>query len=254
MASHLRSLGGEVITGQEVSSIDELPAGRALLFDLTPRQLARLAGERLPASYSRRLNRWRYGPGAFKLDLALDGPIPWKARDCTRAGTVHLGGTLEEITASESAVAHGAHAEHPFVLLTQPSLFDETRAPAGKHTAWAYCHVPNGSTVDMTERILRQIERYAPGFRDRILVVAAMGPSELERYDPNYVGGDISGGSHGGLQLLARPTLSLVPYATPAEGIFICSSSTPPGAGVHGMCGYHASRAALRWLDRRTNP
>lgn len=250
LASYLRSLGGHIVTGKYIENIDDLPKARAVLFDVTPRQLIAIAGTRLPSHYLRRLKRFRYGPGVFKLDLALDGPIPWKAPECTQAGTIHLGGTMQEIAASEAAVGRGDHPERPYVLLAQPSLFDRSRAPTGKHTVWAYCHVPNGSTLDMTDRIELQIERFAPGFRDRILARAAMSPSELQRYNPNYIGGDISGGAHDGLQLLARPTLSWMPYATPARGIFICSSSTPPGAGVHGMCGYHAAQAALKHLKR----
>jgi phytoene dehydrogenase-like protein len=248
LASHFRTLGGQIITGKLIENIDELPKARAILFDVTPRQLIAIAGARLPSPYLRRLKRFRYGPGVFKLDLALDGPIPWKAPECGRAGTIHLGGTLADIAASEATVGRRDHPERPYVLLAQPSLFDRSRAPTGKHTVWAYCHVPNGSAFDMSERIERQIERFAPGFRDRILARAAMSPSELERYNPNYIGGDISGGAHDGLQLLARPTLSWMPYATPAKGIFICSSSTPPGAGVHGMCGFHAAQAALKYL------
>lgn len=246
LAAHLRGLGGEIVTGAPVVSIDELPPARAVLFDVTPRQLLRIASQRLPLRYRRALERFRYGPGVFKVDLALDGPIPWRARDCVRAGTVHLGGTLEEIAASEDAVARGEHPERPFVLLAQQSLFDETRAPAGRHTVWAYCHLPNGSTEDMTERIERQIERFAPGFRDRILARHVMTPSDLERYNPNYLGGDINGGIQDIWQLFARPVASLVPYATSTREIYLCSSSTPPGGGVHGMCGYHAARAALR--------
>jgi phytoene dehydrogenase-like protein len=249
LVSYLRSLGGEVITGRRVESIDELPPARAVLFDVTPRQLVRLAGARLPDRYRRGLERYRYGPGVFKLDLALDGPIPWRAEQCARAATVHLGGTLAEIAAGEEAVWRGEHPERPFVLLAQQSLFDETRAPEGKHTVWAYCHVPNGSSFDMTERIEGQIERFAPGFRDRVLARSAMAPADFERYNPNYVGGDINGGVQDLRQLFTRPVARLVPYATPAEGVYICSSATPPGGGVHGMCGYFAARAALRKLE-----
>jgi phytoene dehydrogenase-like protein len=254
LASYLQSLGGQVVTGQFIESIEDLPKARAILFDVTPRQLSAIAGSRLPSHYLRRLKRFRYGPGVFKLDLALDGPIPWTASECSRAGTIHLGGTMPEIAASEALVGRGEHPEHPYVLLAQPTLFDPSRAPRDKHTVWAYCHVPNGSTFDMTERIERQIERFAPGFRDRILARATMSPSDLQRYNPNYIGGDISGGAHDGLQLLARPTLSWMPYVTPVKGIFICSSSTPPGAGVHGMCGFHAAQAAVRYLKGRRSP
>lgn len=244
LASQLRSLGGEILTGRRVRSLEELNA-RAVLLDLTPRQVAEIAGDRLPAGYVRALRRFRYGPGVFKVDYALDGPVPWQAEPCRRAGTVHVGGTLEEVAASEAAVARGEAPERPFVLAAQQSLFDSTRAPSGKHTLWTYCHVPNGSTADMTGRIEAQIERFAPGFRERVLARSVMSPAEVERRNPNHVGGDIAGGANDGLQLFARPTLARNPYATPARELFICSSSTPPGAGVHGMCGYHAARAAL---------
>jgi phytoene dehydrogenase-like protein len=250
LVAHLQSLGGEVSTGHRVRSLADVPPARATLFDVTPRQLAGIAGDRLPPQYRRGLERFRYGPGVFKLDWALDGPIPWKAEECVRAGTVHVGGTLEEMTSAENSVWRGEHSDRPFVLLAQPTLFDPTRAPGGRHIAWAYCHVPNGSTVDMTDRIEAQIERFAPGFRDRILSRSAMSPADLERYDANCVGGDISGGAQTLWQIAARPVLGLDPYATPAEGIYLCSSSTPPGAGVHGMCGYHAARSALRGVLR----
>jgi phytoene dehydrogenase-like protein len=250
MASYLRSLGGSIATGMRVRALDDLPPTRAVLFDLSPGQVAQIAGSRLPGTYRRRLERFAHGPGVFKLDLALDGPVPWTATECLRAGTVHVGGTLEEIADSASAVAAGEHPERPFVLVAQQSLVDETRAPPGKHTLWAYCHVPPGSTVDMADRIERQIERFAPGFRDRIVARHTMGPAALESYNPNYVGGDIAGGSQAGLQLFARPTLSLVPYATPARDLFICSASSPPGPGVHGMCGYHAARTVLAKVGR----
>ncbi len=246
LASHLRTLGGEIVTGDRVSTIAELPVARAYLFDTSPRDLERIAAARLPERYRSTLRRYRYGPGVFKLDLLLDGPIPWRAAACARAGTVHLGGTFEEIAAAEAQVARGEHPERPFVLVAQQSLFDPTRAPAGRHTVWAYCHVPNGSTVDMTERIERQLERFAPGLRDRIVARHVMRPADLERRNANYVGGDISCGSHTGLQLLARPALRAVPYETPAREIYLCSAATPPGGGVHGMCGFHAAGAALR--------
>jgi phytoene dehydrogenase-like protein len=252
MVSLLRSLGGESVSGARVSSMDELPPARAVVLDVTPRQLLAIAGSRLPAAYRSALARYRYGPGVFKLDLALDGPIPWRARDCGRAGTVHVGGTLEEIAAGEAAVWRGEHPERPLVLVAQQSLFDATRAPAGKHTAWAYCHVPHGSAVDMTGRIEAQIERFAPGFRDLVLARSAQGPAELEGRNPNLVGGDIGGGVLDLRQLFARPVLSMVPYRTPARGLYLCSSSTPPGGGVHGMCGHHAARAALHDLGRPT--
>jgi phytoene dehydrogenase-like protein len=251
LASHLRSLGGEVETGRWVGSLDELEGFDVTLLDLTPRQLQRLAGSRLPDGYARRLARYRYGPGVFKLDWALDGPIPWTAPEVTRAGTVHVGGTLEQIAASEQAAVRGRHSERPFVLLVQPSLFDDARAPEGKHTAWAYCHVPAGSTRDMTETIEAQVERFAPGFKDLIAARSAMGPEEVERRNPNYVGGDINGGVQDLRQLFTRPVARPVPYSTPVEGLYICSSSTPPGGGVHGMCGYWAARAALRSESRK---
>jgi phytoene dehydrogenase-like protein len=258
LTTHLRSLGAEIVTGQRVGSLDDLPPSRAVLLDVTPRQVLRIAGHRLPAGYRRGLERFRYGPGVFKVDYALDGPVPWKAEECSWAGTVHLGGTLEEIAAAEEIVAQGEHPERPLVLLAQQSLFDPTRAPAGKHTLWAYCHVPHGSPVDMTDRIEDQIERFAPGFRDRVLARSVMSPADLERHNPNYVGGDINGGLQSLLQTFARPTLRPVPYSTPLRGLFLCSSSTPPGGGVHGMCGYHAARAALRGVlgtqSRRVAP
>jgi phytoene dehydrogenase-like protein len=246
LISYLRSLGGEVVTGAPVRSIGELPSARMIFLDLTPRQVLQVAGERLPRRYRRALERFRYAPGVFKMDWALEAPIPWRAPECARAATVHVGGGLEEIAAAEDATERGEHAEKPFLILAQPTLFDPTRAPAGRHTAWAYCHVPNGSTVDMTSRIEMQIERFAPGFRDLILARHAMNPRDLERYNPNLIGGDIGGGAHTLGQLFFRPTVRRVPYATPVKGLYICSSSTPPGAGVHGMCGYHAARAALR--------
>lgn len=250
LASYLRSLGGEIVTGWRVDSIDELPPSWAVMLDVTPRQVARIAGGRLPAGYIRRLASYRYGAGVFKLDWALGGPIPWTSVECARGGTVHLGGTLDEVAASESAVGRGQHPERPFVLLSQPSLFDPSRAPQGRHTAWAYCHVPNGSSVDMTERIEAQVERFAPGFRDLILARHAMTPADFESYNANYIGGDINGGAQDLRQLFTRPVARLVPYATPSRGLYICSSSTPPGGGVHGLCGFYAARAALGHLRR----
>ena len=246
LASHLRSLGGQIATGWRVQSLDELPPQALVMLDVTPRQVLQITGHRLPAGYRRRLAGYRYGPGVFKLDLALDGPIPWTAPQCARAATVHLGGTMVEIAAAEAIVAGGGHPERPYVLVAQQSLFDPSRAPEGKHTVWAYCHVPNGSPVDMTERIEAQIERFAPGFRDRIIGRSAMAPAEIERHNANYVGGDINGGIQDLRQLFTRPVARLVPYSTPLENVYICSSSTPPGGGVHGMCGYYAARAALR--------
>jgi phytoene dehydrogenase-like protein len=246
LVAELRAAGGEVETGRRVESLDELGDAAPVLLDLTPRELLRIEAGRLPDGYRRRLARYRYGPGIFKLDWALDGPIPWTAPDARRAGTVHLGGTLDEIVASEDAAVHGQHHERPFVLLVQPTLFDPTRAPEGKHTAWAYCHVPRGSTRDMTGVIESQVERFAPGFRDLIAARSAMDSAEVERRNPNYVGGDINGGAQDLRQLFTRPVARPVPYSTPVPGLYICSSSTPPGGGVHGMCGYWAARAALR--------
>ncbi len=250
LAAHLRSLGGEIDVGRRVSSLDELPPARAVLLDLTPRGVLEVAGHRLPAGYRRALGRFRYGPGIFKLDWALDGPIPWSAPETARAGTVHLGGTLSQIEASEEAVARGRLPEWPYVLLVQASLFDSERAPPGRHTAWAYCHVPNGSPADMTAAIETQIERFAPGFGDRVLARSAMDSREVERRNPNYVGGDINGGRQDLSQLFTRPVARPVPYATPVEGLYICSSSTPPGGGVHGMSGFFAAQAALKGLGR----
>ncbi|PTL79643.1 NAD(P)/FAD-dependent oxidoreductase [Vitiosangium sp. GDMCC 1.1324] len=245
LVSYLRALGGEVVTGQRVHNVDELPRSRAVLLDVTPAQLVKLAGHRLPPSYVEKLRRFRYGPGVFKVDWALSGPIPWRAQACARAGTVHLGGTLEEIAASEAAVSRGEIPEHPYVLVAQHTLFDHSRAPEGQHTGWAYCHVPNGSTEDMTARIEAQMERYAPGFRERILARHTRSPAQYEAYNPNFIGGDISGGAIDGMQLFARPMARLVPYATPDPRLFLCSSSTPPGPGVHGLCGFLAARALL---------
>ena len=246
LAGYVRSSGGEILAGRRVTFARELGDARAVFFSVTPRQLARIGQGRLPEGYRRRLLRYRYGPAAFKLDWALSAPIPWRAPECARAATVHLGGTLEEIAQGEAAVAQGGHPDRPFVLLVQPSLFDDTRAPAGRHTAWAYCHVPNGSTEDMTERIERQVERFAPGFRDLILARHVFTPATLEQHNENYIGGDIVGGANDLRQLLARPVLALDPYAIPVRGWYLCSASTPPGGGVHGMAGSHAAHAALR--------
>jgi phytoene dehydrogenase-like protein len=246
LVSYLGSLGGEVVTGWRVRSLDELPAARAVLLDVTPRQLLSIARRKLTPNYRSQLRHYRYGPGVFKLDLALAGPIPWKATECLRAGTVHVGGTLDEIAASEGAVSRGTHPRKPFVLVAQQSLFDPTRAPEGKHTVWAYCHVPNGSTVDMTARIEAQIERFAPGFRERILARHVMSPADVHRHNANYIGGDIGGGVQDLRQLFTRPAVRPVPYTTPARDLYICSSSTPPGGGVHGLCGWEAARVALR--------
>jgi phytoene dehydrogenase-like protein len=248
LVSYLRSLGGEVVTGHRVTTLADLPPATTVLFDLSPRQVATIAGDRLGHRPRRRLARFRYGPGSFKIDYALDGPVPWTAEGCAGAGSVHLGGTLAEVVAAEREVARGRHPPRPFVLTAQPSCFDATRAPAGKHTFWAYCHVPHGSTVDMTAAVEGQIERFAPGFRDLVLARHTMFPADLERHNANNIGGDVAGGSHGGLQLVARPRLSTDPYRLPIEGMdaYLCSASTPPGAGVHGMCGWWAARSALK--------
>jgi phytoene dehydrogenase-like protein len=241
LADRVRAAGGAIETGRKISSLRELPPSRVVLCDITPRQLLTLAHNQLPARYRRKLESWQYGPGAFKLDYALDAPIPWRAVEAADAGTVHLGGTATEIGRSEDDVWSGVHSDRPYVLLAQQSLFDDTRAPAGKHTAWAYCHVPHGSTTDMTEQVEAQIERFAPGFRDRILARATRGPAELERDNANLVGGDISGGANTLGQLVRR-----IPYSTPVPGLFICSAATAPGGGVHGMCGHLAAQAALK--------
>ncbi len=246
LASYFESLGGRVVTNAPVRSLAELDDSSIVLCDITPRQLLALADGRLPAAYRRQLEAYRYGPGVFKLDWALRAPIPWRNPDCARAGTVHIGGTLAEVAASERAPWQGREAERPFVLLAQPSLFDPTRAPAGQHTAWAYCHVPNGSTFDMTARIESQIERFAPGFRETILARSARNSAQLETHNANLVGGDINGGAQNLAQMFLRPTPSM--YRTPVKGLYLCSSSTPPGGGVHGMCGFHAARTALRDL------
>ena len=244
LAALFRSNGGEIVTGVRVKNIDDLPAARAVLCDLSPRPLLRIAGHRFPASYRARLQRYRYGMGAFKVDWALDAPIPWLDDRVASAGTVHLGGTISEVAASERDAWSGRVSERPFVLLAQPTLFDPTRAPTGRHTAWAYCHVPHASTVDMLPFIEAQIERFAPGFRERILARHITTPADLERRNPNLVGGDIGMGTMDWRQLLFRPTWR--EYSTPARDIFLCSASTPPGVGVHGMCGYFAAQAALR--------
>ncbi len=246
MAAYLRSLGGEICTDWEVKSLAELPASRVVMLDVTPRQVVNILGERLPAGYRSKLSGFRYGPGVCKVDYALSGSIPWRAPECSQSGTVHLGGALDEISAAERAVWRGEHPDQPYVLLAQQSLFDPSRAPAGKHTAWAYCHVPNGSQVDMTSRITRQIERFAPGFQDLILASHTRSAQEMQVYNPNYVGGDINGGLQDWRQFFTRPVARLVPYSTPLKGVYICSSSTPPGGGVHGMCGYQAAKAALK--------
>jgi phytoene dehydrogenase-like protein len=246
LARHLQALGGDIRTEYRVKSLDELPKARAILLDVTPRQLLQIAGNRLPGRYRERLAAYRYGPGVFKLDYALHGPIPWLNPDCQRAGTVHLGGRLDEIAAAEREVAEGKAPGAPYVLLAQQSLFDPTRAPHGQHTAWAYCHVPNGCSVNMTMPIENQIERFAPGFRDQVLARHASGCAQLESHNANLIGGDISGGAMDLRQLIARPVLRINPYRTPVRGLYLCSASTPPGSGVHGMCGFHAAETALR--------
>ena len=248
MSAYLRSLGGEVVTNEEVKTLDGLPESQLQLLDVTPRQVMQICGDLFPARYRRQLQAFRYGPGVCKVDYALSEPIPWKSSVCNQAGTVHLGGTLEEISVSEAAVWRGEHPDRPFVLLAQQSLFDEDRAPAGKHTAWAYCHVPHGSIVDMSERITDQIERFAPGFRDLILAKHVRTAAEMQTYNPNFIGGDINGGVQDWRQLFTRPVPRRIPYSTPVRGLYICSSSTPPGGGVHGMCGYHAAIAGLNSL------
>ena len=252
LAARLIELGGTIETGRTVSSLDDLPPSRLQLLDLVPRHVEAICADALPQRYRRHLRSYRYGPGLYKLDWALDGPIPWADERCSTAATVHLGSTFAEVVASERTVAAGGHPERPFVILVQPSLFDETRAPHGRHTAWAYCHVPNGSRVDMTARIEAQVERFAPGFRDRVLARHTMDTAALEAYDANLVGGDINGGLFSLGQLFTRPAPRADPYSTPNPRIFICSSATPPGGGVHGMCGWWAATSALRSLDWRS--
>ncbi len=248
LCSYLSTLGGRVVTSSRIDSFTALPGCDLILCDVSPLQLLNIAGERLSKRFKAQLARFRYGPGVFKVDYALREPIPWKAQECLRAATVHLGGSFEEIAASEQAVRHGRHAERPFVLLAQPSLFDPTRAPAGKHTAWAYCHVPNGSRVDMLQQTENQIERFAPGFREIILTRRVFNTADLEAMDANLIGGDIAGGVLDLRHFLFRPTWRH--YATSDKSLYICSASTPPGGSVHGMCGYHAARRALRHLSR----
>ena len=245
LAAELRAHGGEIVTGHRVDRLIDVPPSRVVLLDTTPRAALAIAGDRLSATTRRRYAAFRYGPGVFKLDWALDGPVPWTADGLRRAATVHLGGTLEDVASAEWEVAHGRHPERPFTLFVQYHPWDPTRAPAGHTTAWAYCHVPNGSDVDMTERIEAQVERFAPGFRDRILARSAHGPAAMEAHDANYIGGDINAGISDIRQLIFRPTVTLDPYRA-GRGIYLCSSSTPPGGGVHGMSGYLAARSALR--------
>jgi phytoene dehydrogenase-like protein len=246
LAALLSANGGEIVANHRIRAMGDLPAARAYLFDVTPRQLLAICGDRLSAFYRRQLMGYRYGAGIFKVDYALDGPVPWTAEACRRAGTVHLGGTFEEVAEAEATVSRGKPAEKPFVIAAQQSLFDPTRAPEGKQVLWAYCHVPNGSGTDMTAAIEAQFERFAPGFKDRIIARGVIPPRLLQEHNDNYIGGDIAGGSTDGLQLFFRPAIRVNPYSTPADGIYICSSSTPPGPGVHGMSGYWAAKRALR--------
>ncbi|HEV3235665.1 MAG TPA: NAD(P)/FAD-dependent oxidoreductase [Gemmataceae bacterium] len=249
MLAYLRALGGEAIAGKRVDSFDQIPPARVVLFDTSPGPMSRICGDRLPKTYRSRLAQFRHGPGVFKLDWALAGPIPWKAPECGRAATVHLGGTLEEVADSERRAWRGEYCERPFVLLAQQTICDPTRAPSGQHTGWAYCHVPNGSPVNMTERIEAQVERFAPGFRQLILARHVMAPAEFQKHNANYIGGDIGGGAMNFSQTFTRPVARLVPYSTPNRGIYLCSASTPPGPGVHGLCGYFAAKAALKRID-----
>ncbi|MBK8986613.1 MAG: NAD(P)/FAD-dependent oxidoreductase [Chloroflexi bacterium] len=246
LAAFFTDLGGEIVTDHEVKSLAALPPARAVLLDVTPRQLLQIAGDALPPGYRRQLQRYQYGPGVFKVDWALNEPIPWTAAACRRAGTVHLGPTAAEIAHSERLVWRGKVAERPYTLVTQQSLFDDSRAPASQHTGWAYCHVPHGSTLDMTATIESQIERFAPGFRDTILARHTMTTQDFQTYNANYIGGDINGGVQNWRQLFTRPVPRLNPYSTPLPNVFLCSSATPPGGGVHGMCGFHAAQSALR--------
>jgi phytoene dehydrogenase-like protein len=245
LASYLESLGGKIETGVRIKAIREIPSARTVFLDLTPKQILNLAFDQLPPAYRWELEKYRYGPGVFKIDWALNSPIPWRAPECLKAATVHVCGSAAEVVEAERTVVKGQCSDRPFVLLAQPSLFDATRAPQGMHIAWAYCHVPSNSKTDMTTRIEAQVERFAPGFRDCIVARHVMNTSEMEAYNANYVGGDIGGGVQDILQTFGRPSLRMTPYVMPLKGMFICSASTPPGGGVHGMCGYHAARAAL---------
>jgi phytoene dehydrogenase-like protein len=246
LANCLRELGGTIETNRRVENLSDLPKSRVILLDVSVWQFLRIAGQGMAAAYRRRLESFRHAPGIFKIDYALSEPIPWKAEACRRAGTIHLGGTMDEIAAAERDVAHGTIPERPFTLVAQQSLFDETRAPPGQHTLWAYCHVPFDCKIDMSDPIESQIERFAPGFRDCVLARHKMSSADLEKSNANLAGGDINGGAANLLQLIARPIFSPTPYRTPLRGVYLCSASTPPGGGVHGMCGYHAARLALR--------
>jgi phytoene dehydrogenase-like protein len=250
LSSYFKSLGGEIDVNHPVNSLNDLPSSKTVLFDITPEQLLAIFEDRLPRHYKNQLQKFRYGPGVFKIDWALNAPIPFISAECMQAGTVHIGGNFKEIIQSEHEVSTGLHPEKPFVILAQQSLFDETRAPAGKHTALAYCHVPNGSNLDMTERIENQIERFAPGFKDIIIDKHIISTSKFEIHNSNYIGGDINGGIQDWRQIFTRPAIKLNPYSIPVEGYFICSSSTPPGGGVHGMCGYNAALRAIKFLSK----
>ncbi|CAA9475452.1 MAG: Phytoene dehydrogenase and related proteins [uncultured Solirubrobacteraceae bacterium] len=253
LVADIEAHGGSVITNRPIRALSELEGHDLVMLDIAPRQLVALAGDALPAGYTRRLRRYRHGMAAYKVDYLLDGPIPWRDPECARAGTIHIGGTLDEIAAAEADAAAGRTPDKPFVLLAQQSRFDSSRAPAGREVVWAYAHVPHGSPIAMGEHIDRQIERFAPGFRDRIVGRIEESPTDFEKRNPNYVGGDVWGGSLGGLQLVFRPTISADPYATPLPGVYMCSASTPPGGGVHGMCGYRAAESALKrlgWQER----
>jgi len=251
LASYFTSIGGKIETNTYVKSLGQLPSAHSVLFDVSPKQLLQIAGHKFSSLYKWQLERYRYGMGVFKVDWALDGPIPFMAEECKKAGTIHIGNSIQEITNAEQQTWDGQHPEKPFVLLAQQSVFDPSRAPDGKHTAWAYCHVPNGSKVDMTNAIENQIERFAPGFKDRILAKHTMSPAQMEEYNPNYIGGDINGGVIDIGQLFTRPALRWSPYRTSAKGIYICSASTPPGGGVHGMCGYNAAKRVLKDMFSR---
>jgi phytoene dehydrogenase-like protein len=248
LVAELTDLGGTIVTDHRVETLDALTPARATLLDVTPRQLLALGGDRIPRRYARTLRRYKYGPGVCKVDWALSGPVPWANPEVAKAATVHVGGTVDEIAATEAEVLAGRHPERPFVIFVQATVADPSRAPEGRHTGWAYCHVPHGSTLDCTDAIEAQVERFAPGFRDTILARHTMTAAAMETYDANYVGGDINGGSGTISQIFTRPAVSWRPWVTPIEGVYLCSSATPPGGGVHGMCGWHAARAALKRL------
>lgn len=251
LAAHFVALGGKIETNRPVTSLSDLPSAKAVLFDVSPKQLLEIAGYKFSSIYKWQLKRYQFGMGVFKVDWALDGPVPFTAEECRKASTVHIGNTLEEIAAAEQQTANGKHVEKPFVLFSQPSLFDKTRAPENKHTAWAYCHVPNGSEEDRTEAIEKQIERFAPGFRERIIGRHVMNTKEMQAYNPNYIGGDVNGGSIDITQLFTRPALRSSPYRTSQKGLYICSASTPPGGGVHGMSGFHAAEKVLKDIFKK---